>query len=312
MSSMQFGTTSTVTFWTPTPAPVPKPTPTPAPTASAPYAARSLDPATTKLLTEAGDLTSRFLGGIQATSQSFAASLDQQASLHYLSGRNGAGALVRQWSDEAAYFGNAVGHFGNGIGLAADVAEHGVIAGTLRSGFGNVASNVGGAALALAVGANPLAQAAAFGLGAIGGDAVADFYADRFDEGFTVGAQNYADAIAAGGSAQDAFVDNVSDNNGWLTADMPWWQRPLQFTIDGVRTFGSDLGVAYEATSDLFGSWFGDEAPTSEATDFGYATDDDAGSTWTADYGAADYWAASHEGSDYGAEAADADGTSDW
>ena len=311
MSSMQFGTTSTVTFWTPTPAPAPKPTPTPAPTASASYTARSIDPATTKLLTEAGDLTSRFLGGIQATSQSFASSLDQQASLHYLSGRNGAGAFVRQWSDEAAYFGKTIGHFGNGIGLAADVAEHGVVAGTLRSGFGNVASNVGGAALALAVGANPLAQAAAFGLGAIGGDAVADFYADRFDEGFASGSQNYADVIAAGGSTQDAFVDSVRDNNSWLTADMPWWQRPLQFTVDGVRTFGSDLGVAYEATSDFVGSWFEDESPTAEVADFGYESND-YGSTDYGTYESNDYAPTDYGSNDYGTYESTAGSSSDW
>jgi hypothetical protein len=315
MTSMQFGTTSTVTFWTPTPTPAPKPTPTPAPTAApkagAPYSAPAIDPATAKALTEAGDWTGRLLGGFQATSESFAATLDQQASIHYLSGRNDVGAFVRQWSDEAAYFGEAVGHFGNGIGLAADIAEHGVVEGTLRSGFGNVASNVGGAAFALAVGANPLARAAAFGLGAIGGDAVADFYADRFDEGLASGSQNYAEAIANGGSAQGAFVDNVRDNNSWLTADMPWWQRPLQFTVDGVRTFGSDLGVAYEATSDFVGSWFEDEVPTADAADFGYESNDYAPTDYGT-YGSNDYGSTDYGSTDYGTYESTAGSSSDW
>jgi len=298
MTSMQFGTTSTVTFWTPTPTPTPAPAPKPTPTpgASDPYAASGFATDTTRakqIATDAGEWTGRLLGGVEAMGNSLASTLDDAASLHYLSGRNGAGAFVRQWSDETALFGRYIGAFGNGIGLAADVAEHGLLAGTIRSGLGNVASNMGSALGAL-VTANPYAKLAAIGLGAVGGDVVFDYYADRFDEGFAAGGQTYAETIAAGGTAQDAFVENVHDNNGWLTDDMPWWQRPLQFTVDGVRTFGSNLGVAYQATSDLYDNLFGDETATSGAAGLGDSSSFDATSYETSSYDTSDY------GSDYG------------
>lgn len=318
MTSMQFGTTSTVTFWTPkpTPTPAPAPAPTPTPSASAAYAAPGFATDTTRakqIATDAGEWTGRLLGGVEAMSNSLASTLDDAASLHYLSGRNGAGAFVRQWSDETALFGRYIGAFGNGIGLAADVAEHGVVEGTIRSGLGNVASNMGSALGAL-VTANPYAKLAAIGLGAVGGDAVFDYYADRFDEGFAVGGQNYTEAIAAGGTAQDAFVENVHDNNGWLTDDMPWWQRPLQFTVDGVRTFGSDLGVAYEAASDVYDSLFGDEGTTAGAADFGATTGYDASTYDSSGYDSTGYDASSYDTGDYGsADYGSTDyGSSDW
>lgn len=187
--------------------------------------------------------------GAKAALEHLAKEVGLQSQVAYLFGRNGQGALNREWAASLEGQARFVGAVSVGQNLAQDIYTHGVVEGTMRTGLEELGGNAGAVfGATLLRGPAGVVTAA---VGAVVGEDLGEFAADRISEGFWAGDELYAQTIASGGVANDAVVANLESHQSWLTSpDLSPLERVEQFAVDGLQTFGGDIGVLWNSASD--------------------------------------------------------------